>query len=59
MPTPTVLGIDPAEKEATIECPDCGNYGIIDWDQLHGEVSIVCDCGYHETPDLTDQIPDR
>jgi len=59
MPAPTVHGIDRVEKEATIECPECERYGTIDWDQLNGKVSIVCDCGYHETHDLTDQIPYR
>lgn len=56
---PTLLGIDPPQKNASIECPFCGQRGIIDWEQLHGEVSIRCDCGYHDTHDLTDQIPDR
>jgi hypothetical protein len=34
-------------------CPGCGVEAILDDDQYHGRVSILCDCGYHETHDLS------
>ena len=34
-------------------CPGCGINAILDDDQYHGRVSIQCDCGYHETHDLS------
>lgn len=34
-------------------CPGCGVEEILDDDQYHGRVSIQCDCGYHETHDLS------
>lgn len=36
-------------------CPKCGKRGLIDDDQLHGRVSIVCGidgCEFHETHDF-------
>jgi len=35
-----------------LECPKCKIWGEIDNDMYHGNVSIVCDCGWHETRDL-------
>jgi hypothetical protein len=35
------------------KCPGCGHWGVVDDDQLHGRVSIVClECTFHETVDL-------
>ena len=34
-------------------CPGCGVVALLDPDQYHGRVSIQCDCGYHETHDLS------
>lgn len=34
-------------------CPECNRERIMDEDQFHGRVSIECDCGYHETHDLS------
>lgn len=34
-----------------LTCPKCGVRGEIDDDQLHGRVSTLCDCGFHETRD--------
>jgi len=31
------------------QCPDCGIWGELDDDQYHGRVSMLCECGYHET----------
>lgn len=32
-------------------CSGCKGIGAIDDDQIHGRVSIQCECGYHETVD--------
>lgn len=37
---------------ATYVCPWCGVKGVIDREQYEGKISILCDCGYHETVDL-------
>ena len=37
---------------AFTKCPGCDIIGIIDYDQFHGDVSMLCDCGYHETVDF-------
>lgn len=34
------------------QCPLCEVFGEIDNDQFHGRISILCDCGFHETIDL-------
>ena len=34
------------------KCPDCKVWGIIDNDQHEGKISILCDCGFHETINL-------
>ena len=34
------------------KCPDCKVWGDIDDDQFKGKVSILCDCGFHETIDF-------
>ena len=36
--------------------PKCGEWGLIDDDQLHGRVSVICPnaaCDFHETRDWT------
>jgi len=38
-------------------CPGCGVWGIIDDDQFHGRVSILCECGFHETTNLAELFP--
>ena len=38
-------------------CPKCGIWGIIDDDQFHGRVSILCECGFHETINLAELFP--
>ena len=38
-------------------CPGCGVWGIIDDDQFHGRVSILCECGFHETINLAELWP--
>lgn len=45
------------ETVCRIRCPACRYEGLIDDDQYHGRVSIVCDCGYHETHDLSGGKP--
>ena len=35
-------------------CPGCGTWGVIDDDQFHGRVSILCECGFHETMNLAE-----
>lgn len=40
-----------------LECPGCGQWGGLDDDQLHGQVSVDhaamgCSGGYHETHDF-------
>lgn len=34
------------------QCPKCNIRGSLDDDQFHGRVSILCDCGFHETIDV-------
>ena len=34
-------------------CPRCWVEAILDEDQFRGVVNIQCDCGYHETHDLS------
>ena len=38
-----------------IWCPSCQVRGMADTDQMRGRVSIVCECGYHETHELVDE----
>lgn len=37
---------------ACVQCPACGRKGWIDRERYEGKVSIVCECGWHETHDL-------
>jgi len=37
-----------------MRCPGCGTWADLDDDQWHGRVSILCDCGFHETLDLAE-----
>ncbi len=41
-----------AEGGALVECPTCRTQALADHDQVAGRVSMICDCGYHETHDL-------
>ncbi len=34
-------------------CPVCHRTGLIDEDQYFGRVSIQCECGFHETINLS------
>ena len=36
-------------------CPGCAAWGYIDDDQLNGQVSIQCYCGFHETINLKEK----
>lgn len=38
-----------------LRCPGCQEIKIADDDQFHGRVSIQCDCGYHETHNLSSE----
>ena len=40
------------EWHALIQCPECFREAWIDRDQFEGRVSIVCECGWHETHNL-------
>jgi len=40
-----------------VHCPVCGVWGIVDDDQFHGRVSILCGCGFHETINLAELWP--
>ncbi len=40
---------------ACIQCPACGRKAWIDREQYRGEVSMVCECGWHETYDLQEE----
>lgn len=42
-----------------LKCPKCGVWGYVDDDQLEGKVSILCDCGFHETITPKDSINDE
>jgi hypothetical protein len=37
------------EKAWKLRCPSCGDEKYLDDDQFHGRVSVLCDCGFHET----------
>jgi hypothetical protein len=39
-----------------LACPKCGQKGLLDNDQFHGRVSVMCpndECDYHETHDFS------
>ena len=40
-------------------CTECGVEGEIDDDQYNGRVSILCDCGFHETINLSETSPEE
>jgi acetyl-CoA carboxylase beta subunit len=42
--------------EYWFRCPSCLTLGVIDDDQVNGRVSIMCDCGYHETVTVRPRI---
>ena len=49
--TPLTLGAT-QESFPLFRCPQCLETGLIDDDQFHGRVSIICEfCQYHETQD--------
>lgn len=35
-----------------LTCPKCGAEATVDDDQFNGRVSMLCDCGWHETVNL-------
>lgn len=46
--------VDPTNiAYAVCNCPKCTQLGVLDEEQYHGKVSILCECGYHETHDLS------
>jgi hypothetical protein len=52
MPKPRII-YDLGCDGAVVQCPECEVAGQIGADQVRGDVSIKCECGYHETHDLT------
>jgi len=47
-----------------LECPGCGEWGLIDQDQLTGTVSVNhaaegCSGSYHETHDFAAHLPNQ
>lgn len=40
------------QKTYKLRCPKCGVWGFLDDDQFNGRISILCDCGFHETIDF-------
>lgn len=51
----TLIDGDKKELIWRLRCPDCDVVAIADVDQMRGRVSILCDCGYHETHELVDE----
>lgn len=50
-----VVGLPSGKMRIWLQCPRCGNWGIIDGDQLRGRVSAECatqGCEFHETVDF-------
>jgi len=56
------LRFDEADQSWNVRCPQCGHWGEIDDDQLHGRISTdhsggaenngcACGCTFHETRD--------
>lgn len=43
-------------RYASLTCPKCGIVASIDRDQYEGRVSILCDCGWHETIDFREVV---
>ena len=41
---------------ALVECPVCKTQALADRSQIAGAVSMICDCGYHETHDLRSAV---
>ena len=35
-----------------LRCPRCRKWGLLDDDQWNGKVSVLCDCGFHQTMNL-------
>lgn len=46
------------EKIHKLKCPDCLVWGAIDEDQFNGRVSILCDCGFHQTINFNTYLGD-
>ena len=40
------------EEAIKVKCPRCNTWGLVDADQVHGRVSMECECGFHETHDI-------
>jgi len=40
-----------------MHCPSCDQWKDIDPDQFYGRVSILCDCGFHETINMEPHEP--
>lgn len=54
LPINVQLLVNPTDEVyATAICPHCNTLSVMDKDQYYGKVSILCDCGYHETHDLS------
>lgn len=39
-----------------MKCPACKVWGELDNDQLFGKVSVLCNCGFHETRVWVEEI---
>ncbi len=39
------------EGQLLIQCPDCGTWGVISDEQLHGTQPFDCDCGFIDIRD--------
>lgn len=42
---------------AVVQCPKCERKAWVDREQFEGKVSMVCECGWHETHDLRGEKP--
>ncbi len=48
--------ISDGEETRKLQCPGCGQWGYIDDDQYRGKVSIECECGFHKTINLEEEV---
>ena len=46
-------------KIKKFRCLKCSIWGQIDDEQFNGKVSILCDCGFHETINLNEVINEQ
>lgn len=41
-----------------LQCPKCEVWGDIDQDQIEGKISLLCECGFHETENIIKKLKD-